>query len=116
MFDDWSTSSLVFLGLLTIAVAWGLWYLQVLYDRQRSRSPNGPITVPFLGDIVPYLLAPDFYWNKLIPSYGDLTRLQFGKFPVVFVNSRVLVRRILSNPAFFDRPIFNTHHTPENPG
>lgn len=73
-----------------------------------------PLALPLIGHI--YLLAkyPTNPWqgfNAIRQEYGNVVRLQLGKFRSVLVSSTEAIREVLlvKGDAFADRPHFERH-------
>ena len=80
----------------------------------RFPDPPSPLSLPIIGHI--YLLAkyPTNPWNgfeAIRSTYGNVVRLQLGKFRSVLLSSTEAIREVLlvKGDIFSDRPHFDRH-------
>ncbi len=102
-----------------LTFAWIVWYFYTFYQRKKQKSPPGPISVPYFGELFHFLLSRytgnmmEPFWKETIPSYGPIVRMQFGQIPVILINDGELSKKLLSSNELMDRPAFMGHRTKE---
>ena len=92
---------------VSLSAAASLLILSSYMDRKRSNLPPGPTGIPIFG-YIPFF--PTNYGDKvkqLFAKYGKIFSVRLGSADVVFVSDVDVIKRIMNQDVYNNRPDFS---------
>lgn len=92
--------------ILTFATLVSFYLLKPYLDPKRKHLPPGPTGIPILG-YIPFMQGEyGVQLQRLFAKYGKIVSMRLGSMDVVFISDFEVIKKIMKNDDFNNRPDF----------